>query len=80
MTMKNGSTLNITFKRDGKTYKAHFAAKREKTPTSYSLHGEIESEKGKKIFEKDRFGLDYSQLQPAMIFIFHQAFNRDLGS
>lgn len=75
--MKNGSTLHISFKREGKTYKARFTAKREKTPASYSLHGEIESEKGKKIFEKDRAGLDYSQLQPAMIFIFHQAFLGD---
>lgn len=72
--MKKGSKINIGFLREGKKYSAQFSVKREESGQSYALHGDVYDDKGKKIFTKDRSHLDYSQVEPALIFVFHQAF------
>ena len=72
--MKTGSKINIEFLREGKKFSAQFSVKREESGRSYTLHGDVFDDNGKKIFTKDRANLDYSQVEPALIFAFHQAF------
>ena len=66
--------LQIDFSREGKKYEAIISVTAEPKGHSYVMHGEIYTEKGKLVFKKDRTGLDYSQVEPSMIFMFHEAF------
>jgi len=72
--MKTSSKIKVDFKREDKSYSATFDVKREKSGLTYSLHADVFNEKGKKIFSKDRPNLDYSQIEHALVFVFHQAF------
>ena len=72
--MKNTSKIKVEFVRENKNYYAIFAVTREQSGTTYHLHAEVFTEKNKKIFEKERSGLDYSQVEYALTFVFHQAF------
>ncbi len=75
--MKPTSKIKVDFERDGKNYSAIFAVTREPSGMSYHLHAEVFDEKEKKIFETERSGLDYSQVEYALTFVFHQAFVED---
>lgn len=72
--MNKPSKIKIEFEREGKDYYAIFAVTREPSGTTYHLHGEVFDENDGMIFEKDRSGLDYSQVEHALTFVFHQAF------
>lgn len=72
--MKNTSRVKIDFKHEGKNHSATFSVSREPSGTSYYMHSEVQDENGKVIFKKDRSDLDYSQVEPALLFVFHQAF------
>lgn len=74
LKMKNASKIKVDFSRDGKKYTAYFSVKRESNGISYHMHTEVCDEKEKIIFKKDRSNLDYSQVEPALLFVFHQAF------
>ncbi|MBP9718019.1 hypothetical protein KBD59_01860 [Candidatus Gracilibacteria bacterium] len=72
---KSESGLTVFFNREGKAYNAQFRVNRENTGArTYKLHAEVGHEKGKKMIEKDRTALDYAQIEPAIVFVFHQAF------
>lgn len=71
---QKASKIRVDFAKDGKDYYATFAVTREGEATTYSLHAEVFNSKNKLIFEKDRSGLDYSQVEHALTFVFHQAF------
>lgn len=75
--MKKTSRIKVDFKNEGKLYSALFSVTREPSEVSYHMHSEILDEKGKLIFKKDRSNLDYSQVEPAALFVFHQAFAPD---
>lgn len=72
--MKSTSKIKVDFKREGEKYSAVFGVKREQNSPAYNLNAEVFDSKGKKIFEKQRRDLDYSQVEPALLFVFHQAF------
>lgn len=74
MITKPTTKIKIDFERDGKPYSGVFEVKREASKISYRLKAEIFDHRGKKIFEKERTGLDYSQVEYALVFVFHQAF------
>ncbi|GEM_PF-3627766 len=75
--MKPTSKIQVDFEREGENYKAVFSVTREPSGMSYHLHAEVFNEKGGKIFDKERSGLDYSQVEYALTFVFHQAFVED---
>lgn len=72
--MKDASKIKVDFRREGANYSAVFDVKREPSGTTYHLHAEVFDSHNKKIFEKERSGLDYSQVEHALTFVFHQAF------
>ena len=75
MQQKSESVLKVKSTHEGKPYRAHFEVDREKIGTrTYKLHAQVRNSKDEIVFEKDRTGLDYSQVEPAIIFVFHQAF------
>ena len=74
-TLSKPSTLTVGFVRDDKKYTAKFSVTREETGRSYHLHADVFDAKNKKLFTKDRYGLDFSQVDPAMLYVFHQAFS-----
>ncbi|MEK9132886.1 MAG: hypothetical protein AAB606_04225 [Patescibacteria group bacterium] len=74
MKTKATSKIRVDFSRDDQNYYADFAVNREENGLSYGLHATVHDEKGKMIFEKERSGLDYSQVEMALTFVFHQAF------
>lgn len=71
---QSGATIEVKFRHDDKPYRAFFTVKKEKDSSNYKLNAEILNAKGKRVFEKERTGLDYIQVEPAMTFVFHQAF------
>lgn len=68
------SKIKVDFERDGKSYSAIFAVTRELSGNTYHLHAKVHDSQGNVIFEKERSELDYSQVEHALIFVFHQAF------
>lgn len=72
--MEKPSKIKIDFEREGKNYSAIFAVAREQNGTTYNMHAQVFDSKGKQLFEKSRNGLDYSQVEYALTFVFHQAF------
>lgn len=75
--MKNTSKIRVDFERDGHDFYAVFGVTRQPNGTTYHLQAEVFDHKNRKIFEKERFGLDYSQVEHALTFVFHQAFVED---
>lgn len=74
-TLTQASTLTVRFTREEKQYSAEFAVTREENGRSYHLHADVYDSKKTKIFTKDRYGLDFSQVNPAILYVFHQAFS-----
>lgn len=72
--VKKQPKLKVDFKHDGENFSALFGVTREPSGTTYHLHAQVMDENGDQIFEKERTGLDYSQVEHAMTFVFHQAF------
>lgn len=72
--MKPTSKIKVDFEREGKNYSAIFDVTREKFGTNYNLLAKVYDEDDRLIFEKERTGLDYSQVEHALTFVFHQAF------
>lgn len=72
--MKKTSKIKVDFERDNKNYSALFGVTREPNGTTYHLDAQVMNEEGDVIFEKERTGLDYSQVEHALTFVFHQAF------
>ncbi len=74
-TLNSPSALTVRFIKDDKNYTAEFAVTREENNRSYHLHADVFDSKKTKIFTKDRYGLDYSQVNSALLYVFHQAFS-----
>ncbi|MFA6521075.1 MAG: hypothetical protein WCT53_01685 [Candidatus Gracilibacteria bacterium] len=74
MQTKATSKIRMEFTRENQDYYADFDVIREESGLTYKMHATVYSAKGKKIFEKERHGLDYSQVEMALVFVFHQAF------
>lgn len=72
--MQKASKIKVDFNREGKGYSAIFKVLREESGNTYSLHARVIDDEGNEIFEKERHDLDYSQVEHALIFVFHQAF------
>ena len=72
--MSSSNGIQVDFSKDSKKYKAKFLVKKETGKPTYTLHAEIQLKDGKKVFEKKREGLSHLQIEPALIFVFHQAF------
>ncbi len=72
--MDRTSKIKVDFTKNGQKYSAIFGVTREPSGTTYHMHAEVFAEDGKKFFEKERGGLDYSQVEHALTFVFHQAF------
>ena len=72
--MKKTSKIRVDFEHDSKQYYAIFHVTREPNGMRYHLHAEVFDSKNKKIFDKERSGLDYIQVEYALTFVFHQAF------
>ncbi|MEK7523703.1 MAG: hypothetical protein AAB588_01605 [Patescibacteria group bacterium] len=72
--MESTNRIRVDFKRDGSAYYAIFHVTREASGTTYHLHAEVFDHRDHLIFDKERSGLDYSQIEYALTFVFHQAF------
>lgn len=75
--MKNSTRITIEFNYENKKYSATFTVTREPAGTSYFMHSEVAGPDGKIIFKKERSDLDYSQVEPALLFVLHQAFAQE---
>ena len=75
--MKPTSKIKVDFEREGKNFSAVFEVTREPNGSTYHLNARVYDENDNLIFEKERTGLDYSQVEYALTFVFHQAFVED---
>lgn len=72
--MEKTSKIRVDFHYQESPYYAILAVTREPNGMRYHMKAEVFNAKDKKIFEKQRSGLDYTQVEYALTFVFHQAF------
>lgn len=66
--------LSVDFSRDGQYYRAVFNVSQEPNSTNYTLTATVSDAHGKQIFQKVRRDVDFLQMQPAIVYVFHDAF------